>query len=232
MADAAERVRQNGRVIRFSTTENGVSKFFLSPSGTIDIDSHSRACRYSNGEYSPFGIIRALDNGSGRQFFLQFFLNGTNNPVYFLQVGDDRFLGFQHREPIQLHCNGVFNKYIATDAKPLRDRPEAGDVVCLARGQYFVATDKRLKGLSRKLTLIPDKIFPPREDPPASFYTLVICPRVKKARYENRVRPYLSNAEALKAMSKTSGKQDWERSFFDYSSGDVPFICNAIRMGE
>jgi len=93
-------------------------------------------------------------------------------------------------------------------------------------------TCARLKGLSKKLTLIPDKIFPLRKDPPAGFYTLVICPRVKKARYENRVRPYLSNVEALKAMSKASGKQDWEHSFFDYSSGDVPFICNGIRISE
>lgn len=154
---AAKKALVQNKVIRFNTTEEGKTKLFLYPRGIVEVKNGSRAHRYNNGRFSPLKILGALDDGSGGRFYLQFFLNGINNPVFFLQIGEDNFLGFQHREPYELHCNGIFNEYIATDAKPLRETPEAGDVLCIAHGQYFIDHNNDMKGLARRLILIPDK---------------------------------------------------------------------------
>jgi hypothetical protein len=223
---AAKAALLKRKVIKFSSTEKGNAKLFLYPSGTIEINNGSKALRHVNGRYSPLKILNALEDGSGGRFYLQYFLNGTNNPVFFLEVKKNDFLGFQHREPNELHCNGIFNEYIATDAKPFTTKPEAGDVFCPAYGQYFVAPDRNLQGLARRITLIPDKVYPSRKDPPKSLHTLIISPRVKKARYNNLVRPYLTNSEAIKALNSCSN----DVSFFYFNNTDVPFICNGIRV--
>jgi len=219
----------NNKIVKFATTKNGKPMLFLYPSGIIEFKSYAKAYRFHNEYRTPLEIINALDRGSGNRFFLQFFLNGTNNPVYFFQVKEDRFLTFQHREPNWLHYNGTFNEYIATDAKPIRSKPEAGDVLCLSYGQYFIS-NKKLRGLSRKIVLIPEKVYPPCKDTPAGFSTTLICPRVKKARYQNYVRPFLSNKEALETLNMVSAQNDRQKLLFDFDAKDVPFICTPIRI--
>ncbi|MFW6116993.1 MAG: hypothetical protein ACOC6G_00225 [Thermoproteota archaeon] len=226
-AQAADRAVKQRQVIKFSTTEQGTPQLFLLPSGKIKLQSRSRAVRYSS-EYHPLQILQALRENSGGKFYLQFFLNGTNNPVYYLQIEDQKYLAFQHRDPYTLNCNGAFNQYIARDCKPIRKQPEAGDVFCLAQGQYFTSKDQQLKGLALRLTLAPDQIHPPTSQPPSSFYTLLLTPKVNQARADNQVRPFLSNKQALNILDKT---QD-QKQIFQYNPANTPLIHTGIRIKQ
>lgn len=220
---ATHQALHDNKVIRFTTTENQITKLFIYPNDEIVVNNGSHAYRYSMQRLEPLELLQALDTHSGGRFYLQFFLNGINNPVLFLQIGADQFLSLQHNNSYQLHHNGIFNEYIATDAKPITTTPEAGDVICLMHGKYRIQSDPALRGTARQLTLNPDAVFPKHDTPPQSLTTTIVSPRVKKARYENSVRPFLSNREAQAAVINPE-------AIFQYDNSYCTFICTGIRM--
>lgn len=221
---SAEQVKLLNKVIKFSTTENGVSKFFLLPKGIIKIESPSRAVRHEY-EWTPLRVLDKLVSASEGNFYIQFFLNGTNNPVYYLQVETNTYFAFQHRDPFLFQFNGSFNEYIARDAKPLTPIPEAGDVITLAHGKFKIEKDFDLKGLACVLCFYP-KYYYSDINIPKSFQTVLLSPKTKKARITNHVRPFLSNKIANVALSK----KKYEKEIFDYTEYSIPIIHSGIRF--
>ena len=220
----AEYVKKLNKVIKFSTSENESSKYFLLPTGTANLSHPSKAIKYDTA-WSPLQILKHLDNSSGGKFYLQYYLNGTNNPVYYLQSGFNKYFAFQHRHPFLLHYNGEFNEYIAKDAIPIISSPEAGEVICLAQGVYTISKNNNLKGLSRLLSFYPDTIFPNIPNPPQRIDTILLTPKVQKARSTNEVRPFLSNQ-----IASNSIHSNLESSIFDYTPQNIPFLTTGLKI--
>lgn len=208
-----EAIRKN-KIPRFTTTNENETSLRLYPSGQAELEGESNAKRLNVGELGgPLGILERLDNSEEGRYYLQVFLSGLNNPTLYLETSDEIFIGFQLRDPFQINCDGGFNRYIAEDAHPLKETPEAGDVLSPTHGSFEIKEIEGFEGLARKIKLKDERNF--------KAELKIVSPKVRQARSDNLARPFLTRDEALSALSQTSENQN---DLFDYTDQESIFV--------
>ncbi|MHA1765031.1 MAG: hypothetical protein ACTSVK_02105 [Promethearchaeota archaeon] len=174
---------------------------------------HSHATRV--GDATP-KIFEELKNNSGK-FHLQFFINGINNPVYYLELENEIYAAFEHRFPNQLSFNGYVNKYIAEDSIPHHTIPEAGEIYCIEDGTYKTVIVSNTNII--KLVL--------KCNTGEKFETYLISPKVRRADYNNLIRPFLTIRDVRKQIQKAGNNQ---KQIYDFTRRDAPIIITGIRI--
>lgn len=219
---------ERGRVARFTSTRRGEGRILFYPEGERTLEVHSPPVVYDQ-EIQPLDIFEILQNQrTPKKFFVQFFLNGINNPVYLFEIEPDMYIGLEHRQQYMKHLNGVFNEYIATDAKPLREKPEAGDVLLITNGTYTVKKSN-LNGIAIRIKMTPEEPIKVGDTALNNLNILLLTPKLLKAEYNNFVRPYLTNEEA-KNMLERAKKEKSQNKIFEYKQGDIPLITTGVTL--
>jgi hypothetical protein len=126
------------------------------------------------------------------------------------------------------HLNGVFNEYIAMDAKPLREKPEAGEVLLITNGTYTVKKSN-LNGIAIKIKMTPEEPVKLNNKTLNNLHILLLTPKILKAEYNNLVRPYLTNEEAINVLEQAK-KEKSQNKIFDYTQEDIPLITTGVTL--
>jgi hypothetical protein len=219
---------KKGRVAKFTTTRKGEGRILFYPEGERILKVPTPAVVYDQ-DIQPLDIFEILQSQrTPKKFFVQFFLNGINNPVYLFEIESNRYLGLEHRKQYMKHLNGVFNEYIAMDAKPLREKPEAGEVLLITNGTYTVKKSN-LNGIAIKIKMTPEEPVKLNNKTLNNLHILLLTPKILKAEYNNLVRPYLTNEEAINVLEQAK-KEKSQNKIFDYTQEDIPLITTGVTL--
>ncbi|MHA1169724.1 MAG: hypothetical protein ACTSRU_17990 [Candidatus Hodarchaeales archaeon] len=207
------------KVIKFITERNGNSMLSLYPKGSMISHVQSNAKVIPEKELTPLKILEMLNTDKSRRVIVHYYLTGVNLPVFYLEINKDRYLGFQLNSTTEVYINCFYNEHIVNDAIPIIDKPELDMTLAIFSGKY--RTERLLKKTAISIKIMMKGHWMSGKEETMEWW--ILCPKVMKARADNKVRPIFSIKKAKKLVN------DDELSIFHFNR-PFNFISAGIRL--